>query len=257
MKNILIFLSREMDRPHSYGWFHFLFLFLVVILSIMIIKKHHDDEKVGKKILFILAIISLLFELYKQVIFSFNYDINYVWWKYQWYAFPFQFCSTPMYIGFIFYFVKNKKIKNSLLLFLATYGLLGGIITYVYPESCFTNTIGINIQTMVHHGSMILMGITAINCFKLKFDLKQFISAFKVFMVLVSIALFINIITYYLKIDNGLEMFFISPFHNCSLPILSSIDEKLPYIPFLLIYLLSFSFAGIIVTYFVKLIKKN
>lgn len=241
LEQILIFLDSSMERPHSYELFHICWLIVMLISIIFIIRKLKNKEKTGKKIILILSISCLLFEVYKQINFSFNYNDISTWWEYQWYAFPFQFCSTPMYIGLLATLIKNEKMKKAMYYFLATYGLLGGLITMVYPETCFIDTIGINIQTMFHHASMVIMGITSIVCLNLKFNFKSFISATKVFISLVTIAIGLNIITYYLGIDNGLELFYISPFHNSTLPILSVIDERVPYIVFLPLYLLLFT----------------
>ncbi len=256
-ERILVFLDSKMTRPTTFGWFHIMFVILLIIAIIYICKRYKGNEKQGKKIILFLSILCLCFEVYKQINFSFNYDGNLTWWKFQWYAFPFQFCSTPMYVGLIASIIKRKETKNSLYYFLATYGLLGGLITMIYPESCFIETIGINIQTMVHHSSMILMGVCVISCLNLKFNFKSFLKSTKIFLYLVFIALFINITTYYLNINNGLEMFYISPFHNSSLPILSTFDEKLPYIPFLLTYLLLFASGCLLITYLIKWFSKK
>ena len=50
----------------------------------------------SQKIILISGFIMLIFEIYKQVIFT--YQVGH----YQWYAFPFQFCSTPMYLYIIY-----------------------------------------------------------------------------------------------------------------------------------------------------------
>lgn len=255
-EKILVFLDGNMERPHSYGLFHIICLAIMILSIILIIKKYKGNSEKGRKIILTLSIICLLFELYKQLNFSFNYSDTTTWWKYQWYAFPFQFCSTPMYIGLIAGIIKNEKIKNSLYYFLATYGLLGGLIAMIYPETCFVSTIGINIQTMFHHGSMVIMGICAITCLNLKFNFKSFISSTKVFILLVLIAITTNIITYYLGIDNGLELFYISPFHNSALPVFTLIDEKLPYFLFLIVYLILFSATCLGITTLIGRIKK-
>lgn len=242
-ERILVFLDSGMEQPHSYGLFHIAWLIIMLITALFIIKTFKNNAKKGKQIILTLSISCLLFETYKQLNFSFNYSDTVTWWEYKWYAFPFQFCSTPMYIGVIASLFKNEKLKTSLYYFLATYGLLGGLITMIYPETCFVNTIGINIQTMFHHSAMVIMGITSIACLNLKFNFISFKKATKVFVTLVGIALFLNIVTYYLKINNGLELFYISPFHNSTLPVFSIIDQKLPYILFLFTYLFLFSLA--------------
>lgn len=249
-EKILIFLDSNMITPLSYGWFHLLFLFLTII-SILIIKYKYRNlsDKSINKILLYYSIICLLLELYKQVNFSFNYDLNNTWWSYQWYAFPFQFCSTPMYIAFISYFIKNDKLKYALYAFLASYGLLAGLLVMLYPVTVFVDTIGINLQTMIHHGSMLTIGSLLILNRKIKYDFKTLLYATYVFISLVLIANTLNIITYYMNIDGGLKLFFISPFHESSLPVFSIIYNMVPYLVFLLIYIISFMGGSYLIMY--------
>ena len=77
------------------------------------------------------------------------------------------------------------------------------------------------------------------------------------FITCVLIALIMDISTYYLHINNGLEMFFISPFHESSLPIFNIIYSKVNYILFLIIYILAFSFGAYLILLISKLLKKE
>lgn len=199
-----------------------------------------------------MSIIMMLLELYKQL--SFSYD-NGVW-SYEWYAFPFQFCSTPMYIVFIASLIKNDKLKNSLYMFLATYGLTAGISVMLYPNTVFIKEFLIDVQTMVHHGFMVVMGLFLILTNKVESNFKSIRNSFIVFIVLVLIALIGNISTYYLGIDNGLELFYISPFHTPVLPIFDIIYEYLPYPLFLFIYIFIFSVGSLIPIGLINGIKK-
>lgn len=240
-EKILYFLQGEMTRPISYGWFHIMFLIIIALVTIFLCLKYKNaDSKKVKKIILFFSLLSILLEIYKQLIFSFNYQNGIVSWKYQWYAFPYQFCSTPMYVGLLAFFAKNKKTENALISFLASYGLIAGILTMAYPESMFVRTIGINIQTMIHHGSMLALGLYLYINKKFESNYKSIIGASVVFSILVLIALTIDVSTYYTGLDNGLEMFYISPFHTSTLPILCNIYPKVPYIVFLLLYLGAF-----------------
>jgi len=247
LERILILLDANMIQPSSYGWFHWLFLFLT-IFSLLIIfwRFRHLENQQIKRILLIYAIITLCLEVYKQLNFSFNYDTITTWWSYQWYAFPFQFCSTPMYIALIAALTKNKTVEKACYAFLATFGLTAGIAVMLYPVTVFVETIGINIQTMIHHSSMILVGFLVINNHRVSHNLESMKMALQVFLICVAMAIFIDVSTYYLQINEGLQMFFISPFHDSSLPVFNIIYQNVPYILFLLIYIASFSLGSYI-----------
>lgn len=256
-EKVLIFLDGSMTKPQMYGWFHLLSLFVLFISIILIKIKYNklDNTKI-KKILVIYSVICLVFEVYKQINFSFNYDQLHSWWEYQWYAFPFQFCSCPMYIALIAGLTKNKKLEAALYTFLATYGLIAGIAVMIYPSTVFVETIGINIQTMFHHGAMVFIGFLLILNNKIKHDFKALLSTISVFSSCVFIALLIDISTYYLKINDGLKMFFISPFHQSELPVFSLIYDKVSYPIFLIIYIAIFSLGAFIILMLTKPIKK-
>ena len=104
---------------------------------------------------------------------------------------------------------------------------------------------------------MVVMGAYILATHSVNRKYKEVIKeGFLVFIILVTLALTLDIITYYLNIDGGLEMFFISPFHTSELPVFNIIYEKVPYIIFLLIYLFAFFLGGSIIYGFAKLIKK-
>ncbi|MDP3304802.1 MAG: YwaF family protein [Erysipelotrichaceae bacterium] len=245
LERLLILLDANMNQPVSYGWFHWLFLILTIItLMIVFFRCRNLDNRQIKRILLTYAIITLSLEVYKQINFSFNYDAVSTWWSYQWYAFPFQFCSTPMYIALIGALTKNKTIEKACYAFLATFGLTAGLAVMLYPATVFVDTIGINFQTMIHHSTMIIIGFLLIANQKVIHDRKTLILAFNVFIICVAIAISIDVSTYFIGINNGLEMFFISPYHDSSLPIFNIIYQQVPYLLFLIIYIATFALGS-------------
>ena len=246
MNEILQFLNGEMNRPLPYGtlsqgWFHYLSLVLVIIGSIISITrmKNMSDAKL-KKVLLIFAGLLILFEIYKQLIFS--YQAN---WDYQWYIFPFQFCSTPMYVALVAGLTKNKKVFEALKIFLATFGLFAGLAVMLYPMTVFVSTIGINIQTMVHHGGMAIIGLGLI-ANHIKLESKSIFKASAVFSILVGIALVMNMIFNAWIHDGTFNMFFINPRFENGLPILGLFQPLVPAPIFILIYIFGFSLCAYI-----------
>ena len=250
LEKVLSFLqSFKMIKPTNYGWFHILCLIITILITIVLIYKKPNK----KKTMLVISIIMILFETYKQLSFSFDNGI----WNYQWYGFPFQFCATPMYVALVAGLTKNKKIEEYCYSFLATFGLIAGVSVMLYPNTVFVKEVLINIQTMQHHGFMVVMGAYILATHSVNRKYKEVIKeGFSVFLILVTLALILDIITYYLNIDGGLEMFFISPFHTSELPVFNIIYEKVPYIIFLLIYLFAFFLGGSIMYGFAHFIKK-
>lgn len=256
MKEILEFLNANMNRPIPYGplsqgWFHYLSLALVIVGSIIAISrmKNMSDAKL-KKVLLIFAGVLILFEVYKQLIFS--YQAN---WNYQWYAFPFQFCSTPMYIALFAGLTRNKKVFEALKTFLATFGLFAGVAVMLYPMTVFVSTVGINIQTMVHHGGMAIIGLgLLVN--QVKLESKSILKASAVFSVLVGIALLMNTAFNMWIHDGTFNMFFINPLFENGLPILGLFQPLVPAPIFLLIYIFGFSLMAYVML-LIGILTKN
>lgn len=258
IERFLILLDSDMVEPVMYGWFHLLFLGIMIFLIVLIKKKYSNlsIDKI-KKVLLFYAVLCLSLEVYKQINFSFNYDEISTWWSYPWYIFPFQFCSVPMYIALIAALTKNNNVQKATFAFLGSYSLIAGLSCMLYPETVFISTIGINIQTMIHHGSMVVIGFFLLINKQVEYNLKSLFKASIVFYICVISALIIDIVTYYIGIDGGLKMFFISPFHQSSLPVFSIIYEKTPYILFLIIYLLLFSIGAFLVLKLAKMFSNK
>ena len=99
-EKIIVFLQTTMETPKLYGWFHLLAFALVIAVTLIIaIKCKNCSEKVFRKVLLIISLVMIGFEIYKQVIWSYNAATDV--WHYNWYYFPWQFCSVPMYVALL------------------------------------------------------------------------------------------------------------------------------------------------------------
>ena len=243
-ENIIASLQGRMDKPTLFGWFHLLCLAIMFAFCVWIVcRAKKMTEKKIDLIMAITASVMILFEIYKQLALSYNDGV----WHYQWYIFPFQFCSTPMYVMLIGAIVKNKTVKDACRAFMATYGLFGGAIVMFYPEIVYGSMIGINIQTMLHHGIMFVIGVMLYVSGTVKSTPKSTLRAIPVFLILIVSALLLNLAIYPLIQDDptqAFNMFYISPYYPCELPILVDIQNAAPYPVFLLIYILGFTIAA-------------
>ena len=260
-EKFLLILQMEMKEPEAFGWFHLMWLFFVLVAVIFLYKKKKkNSEKQLKLVLGIYGITAFVLELLKQLSWSFNYDsvINSVSWDYQWYAFPFQLCTTPIFISLICLFLKKGKIRNCLLSYMAFVTILGSISTMLLPDSCLVSDILVNIHTMWLHLGSFVVSVYLIMNGVVKVNKKNFINAILVFLVFVSIALIMNIGVYNSGIlnDETFNMFYISPYFESTLPVFDVIYEKVPYILFLLIYIVSLSLGAGIIYFIAMLINK-
>lgn len=245
---LLQILDAKMTVPEMYGWFHIIF-FIVSILGGVLLYKFFGDKKHVKKVLLISSLVVILLEVYKQINFTFSYDGNIISADYQWYAFPFQFCSTPMYIGLLAALIGHKKLHNSLCAYLATYALFAGFSVMFYPATVFIETIGINLQTMICHGSMITIGIYLLATGYVKARHKTILQAMPIFAVCVVLAVIMNEIAYFTGLlqTDTFNMYFISQYCDPSLPVYSLVQAVVPYPLCLIIYIIGFTAAAYII----------
>lgn len=255
-EQILQFLDGKMTEPTAYGWYHLLCLLAVVAACIFVaVKCRALSDKQFDAAIGIVAAVMIAFEIYKQL--NFSYDWEQDAWSYSWYAFPFQFCSTPMYVMTAAYFIKNEKVRASLYAYLATYGLFAGTAVMLYPNDVFIETIGINIQTMLHHGLMVVLGVAMYASKRAKPEFKTLLCALPTFAVLAGSALIMN--EFYAAFgdpEQTFNMFYISAHYDCTLPVLSLIYPLVPYPVFLALYLVGFTLVGALMTLLAKLVAK-
>ena len=260
-EKFLYLLQTEMETPKTLGWFHILWI-LFVVLSILILfltRKKHNEKRL-KLILGTYGILAFILEFLKQLSWSFNYDLinNIVTWDYSWYSAPFQLCTTPIFITLICLFLKNNKLRKSLLSYMAFVTILGSLVTLIMPDSCFTSDILVNIHTMWLHCGSLVVSVYLIISKEVKVNKKNLLSSFIVFLIFVVIAEVLNIIVYNSGILNGetFNMFYISPYFITHLPVFKTIQENVPFIIYLLSYIVII-FTGSLIVYFTsKLLSK-
>ncbi len=251
-EKFLASLDGQMTKPTPYGVFHLVSFAITIILAgvlcYFVIRNRRNgksNDKFVRICVLTYAIVCIILEIYKQL--NYSFDSTTGEWSYQWYAFPFQFCSTPMYVALIAGCLKKCEFQKYLYAYIGTFVVFAGLCVMFYPDSVFTSTIGINIQTMVCHGGMIVIGVVVLASGVIDMEWKTILKAMAVFAVLVSVALIMNIIFNSTGNTANFNMFYISPYKNCSLAILSDIQKVVPYIVFLFVYIFGFSLAAFII----------
>ena len=146
--------------------------------------------------------------------------------------------------------------------FLATYSIFGGLTVMVYPPQVFIGEIGINIQTMFCHASMIVVGVYLLYTNYVKVEHKTILKAFPVFAISIGIAMLLNEIAKWTGLleREGFNMFYISPYCEGTLPVYSILQGILPYPVCLTIYFVCFTLIAYIILLAaigIKQLKKN
>ena len=246
--DVLLFLDSEMEQPELFGWFHILWLFLVTAGTVLLCKffPQGTDRQV-RTVLLAVSITVILLEIYKQINYTFQVnDSGQVEADFQWYAFPFQFCSMPMYIGLLAGLTRKGRFHRAMCAFLASYAIFAGVCVMVYPGDVFIRTIGINIQTMICHGTMITVGVYLLYTNYVPSCRKTLFRAMLVFSVCVLLAAVMNEVAYQTGLleTDEFNMFFISPHCDPSLPVYSLVQEVMAFPLSLIAYIFGFSVAA-------------
>lgn len=249
IETALVLLDSQMSTPTLFGWFHLLWLAITAGATILAcLYGPKASQKQVHNIVLITALVVTVLEVYKQINYTFTIGDSGISADFQWYAFPFQFCSTPMYIGLLAGLIRKGKFHDCLCAYLATYAVFAGLAVMIYPGDVFVGTIGINIQTMICHGSMIPIGALLYASGIVKAEHKTLVKAACVFATAVALAAVMNEIAYRVGLleTETFNMFFISPYCDPSLPVYSLVQQVVPFPGCLIIYILGFSAAAYI-----------
>ena len=255
---VLEFLDTQMETPACYGWYHIMWLAIMLgLIAVLCTRFRNVDPSQIRKVVFGTAVAVVLLEIYKQINYSFTVEEGSIVFDYQWYAFPWQFCSTPMYIGFLTGFFRKGRVHDALCAYLASYSVFAGICVMAYPGDVFIGTVGINFQTMVCHSSMVVIGVWLLATGYVKPSWNTLKKAMAVFAVMVTIAMIMNETAYYAGLTETFNMFFISRHCEPSLPVYSLVQQVVPYPWCLLIYIAAFSAAAGLILLFADLLLKR
>lgn len=256
--NFFALLDRQFPTPPAFGWFHLLWWGIVIASTVLLCVINRKKPIPIRALLLTVSIAVLVLEIYKQV----NYAVSYsdgLSFDYAWYIFPWQFCSIPMYAGLLAGIFKKGRFHDALCAFLATYAVFAGLCVMVYPGDVFTSTLGICIQTMFCHGSMITVGIFLLFSGHVKLKHKTILKALPVFAVSILVAVILNELAFrtgLLETDPGFNMFYVSPYGAHHLPVYSIVQDHVPFPWCLGIYFAAFSLAAYLILLIAMLLQK-
>lgn len=225
---VLEILDTSMTTPSSYGWFHLLFFALSIAVGVLLCVYLKDAGKHAPRMILITAVTVLLLEVYKMINFGFSYEDG-ISYSFPWGSFPWQFCSTPMYVGLLAGIIRRGAVHRSLCAYLATYAMFAGLCVMIYPNDVFIDTVGINIQTMICHGSMLSVGIYLLGSGYVKAEHKTILRALPVFCAVVAVAMGLNEWAYRTGLleEHYFNMFYFSPYADPHLPLYSAVQNAL------------------------------
>jgi len=210
-----------MERPKAYGAFHLTFFFVglaVCILAAWLLRK--SNERQNRAVLLTVGGLLLVSEVYKQLFYTFVIGGG----SYQWWIFPFQLCSVPMYLCLLAGVVKNDKVRQYMYNFMLSYNLLGGFIAFFEPSGLTHEYWTLTLHAFIWHMLLVFVGVYLGLSGRAGVALPDFKKAAVIYCILCVIAFGINLALAKVS-ENTINMFYVGPRYS-PLIVFKSISEK-------------------------------
>lgn len=93
-------------------------------------------------------------ELYKQLFLFFIVNNG----AYDWWFFPFQLCSVPMYLCILLPFVRGR-LRSSFLTFMSGYTFISAAAALIYPEDFLRPYLSLTLHGFIWHGLLLFISL--------------------------------------------------------------------------------------------------
>lgn len=199
-----------MTPPTAYGLFHLLFLVSGLGGSVLVAYRLRRCSAICcRRILLGVGLFLICCEIYKLLFYY--YVIGHG--SFQWWVFPFQLCSIPMYLCLMANLIHNETIRRSIYAFICTYNLLGGFLALLEPSGLSHEYWTLTLHGFLWHTLLVFLGLFLLLSGNGPRSFKDFCCASMLFLILCSIAFCINLI--FLRASGGeINMFFVGPANN-------------------------------------------
>ena len=237
----------RMETPQLFGSFHITASVLTAaaaVLAAVFFARRLKNEKPVCRILTAAGWLLIILEVYKQ--FFLYYVVN--GGAFDFWFFPFQLCSVPMYLCIILPAVK-EKVRATMMTFMGGYTFVSAAATLVFPEDILRPYIALTAHGFIWHGLILFISLLIFFTGCADVSLKGMRSAAALFAVLCVIAIGINIAlesvmpairsAHPAVMHNWATMFYLNPFHISPQPVISSIQKTAGIPAGLVLYMLA------------------
>ena len=209
-----------MEKPKAYGAFHLTFTFVGFAVCLLLAYLFRRlGERGNRRLLVSVGIFLMLTEIYKQLFYTYYIGGG----SYQWWVFPFQLCSVPMYLCVIAPWLKNKRIARAMYAFMTTFNLLGGFMAFIEPSGIVHEYWTLTLHAFIWHMTLVFIGFYLVASGRGATEMTHYRGAVISFVCLCALAFCINLIFWYPS-GGEINMFFVGP-QNSSLIVFKQIAE--------------------------------
>lgn len=208
-----------MTPPAPWSLFHLAFMFLGIPLAAFAAWQLRRCSKSARiRLLFACGLFLAISELYKQL-FLYYIENNH---SFDWWYFPFQLCSLPMYLCLLLPFV-SKQHQAVLCTFMYNYNLLGAVMVFLDPSGLMHPYWTLTLHGFIWHILLIFIGLL-IAFSRMALPSNQgFWQSTAVFAAGCIIATIINVASH--PYGNA-DMFYITPYYATTQIVYSQIAAK-------------------------------
>lgn len=229
-----------MEQPTVFGSFHIAAAALAIAAAVagaVLLCRKQVSRKSVHKVLFTCGIVLLILELFKQLFLFYIVNGG----AYDWWFFPFQLCSVPMYLCILLPLTRGQ-LRKTFLSFMAGFTFTGALAALIYPEDMLRSYAVLTAHGFIWHSILLFISLTVVLTGVADLSARGSAHAAVLFVLLCVPAVCINIFAEPLMKTAGLPhtyaaMFYLNPFHYSPQPFVSSVQEYTS-IPFgLLVYM--------------------
>lgn len=229
-----------MTPPLPYSEFHLYFLLLGGFSAILTARVASFFIKSENRIrlLFLCGLILAASEVYKQC-FLYHIVNNR---QYDWWYFPFQLCSIPMYLCILLPLCPKGRLQNTFCAFLRDFGLLGGVMALLEPSGLMHPYWTLTLHGLLWHLLLIFIGCFAGFSGLCQPSAVPYRHVLSLFFLCSLIASWINLFA-----AGKADMFYISPYVPMGQVVFDQIALRYGNLTGIMAYLLSVCVGGWIV----------
>lgn len=254
IKNLVERMNTEGETPSATSPIYIISLSLVILGCVVLVGFFANaSNKVYRIIVGVACGIMIVCEVFKQIMFPMSVVDGELVYKYLWNNFPFQLCSTPLYVFPFLIFLGDGRLRDIAASYTMTYALLGGIAVFLFPKTVFNVRLVGNIQTMIHHGLQIIVGVYTAAYYRKRLNSRFFLGGILLFTGLYAVANLLNTVGYNFFVARGwmvegehFNMFYVSPRADQPTPVLSDFLGSLPPLLYIFGYFVAITVGALI-----------
>lgn len=178
---------------------------------------------------FVTGLLLLLSEIWKQWCLTFVVGGG----VYNWWYFPFQLCSMPMYLLLLYSWLKSRRAKKAVLSFFMDYTLLGGLAVWMDTSGLFYVLPALTVHSFVWHVVLIGVGLAAGHVQDGTRTWQEFWDGTMIYGAGCLIASIINALV---SGRANINMFYMNPAYPMTQPVFDRIAARWGQIPSILLY---------------------